>query len=346
MIIDLRSDTVTKPVPGMMKAMMAAEVGDDVFGEDPAVNKLEEKAAAMFGMEAGLFCPSGTMTNQIAIKLHTQPFTEIICDRTSHIYNYEVGAAAVLSGISFRLTDGLLGKLSPKDVTDNINPDNVHHPDTVMVEIENTSNRGGGSYYTLAEMTAIAQVCRAHHLRYHLDGARIFNMLAETGTPPAELGKLFDTISICLSKGLGAPVGSVLLTSKDHIRQARRIRKAIGGGMRQAGILAAAGIYALDNHIGRLKEDHRRARLIGETLSTLPVVETVLPVSTNIVIFRLGDQVKATDFISLLKNHHILASITGPQTIRMVTHLDLTDEMMKVLTDVLKKIGAGNTVAA
>ncbi|WP_242929004.1 threonine aldolase family protein [Pontibacter vulgaris] len=338
-ITDLRSDTVTKPTPEMLACMFGAEVGDDVYREDPTINALETKASAMFGMEAGLFCPSGTMTNQIAIKAHTGPLTEVICDQTAHIYLYEGGGIAANSGASVALVPGLRGKMTPAQVEASIRPlDNVHYPETKLVALENTCNKGGGSFYTLDEIAAISEVCKRHNLPLHLDGARVFNALVAANENPANYGHYFDSISVCLSKGLGAPVGSVLLGSKEFIKKARRIRKAFGGGMRQAGYLAAACIYALDNHIERLQEDHRKAKAIGETLQQLDYIESILPVETNIVIFKLNNKYTDTAFINALADQNIRASAFGPQMIRFVTHLDVTDEMLNHTLEVLKSL--------
>jgi threonine aldolase len=338
MKIDLRSDTVTRPTPAMLDAMFSAEVGDDVFGEDPTISALEQKAARMFGMEAGLFCPSGTMTNQIAMKAQTQPGDEIICDATAHVYNYEGGGIAFNSGCSVRLLDGDRGRFSAKDVIENINPDNIHNPSTRLVVVENSSNKGGGSIWDFKEIENIKGVCRDHHLKFHLDGARIFNALAETKTDPALYGKVFNTISICLSKGLGAPVGSLLLGTDELIARSRRIRKVFGGGMRQGGYLAAAGIYALDHHVNRLTEDHKRARELAEVIRTLPLVTSVLPVETNIVIFKLTDQVPVNKFLEELSEKNILAVPFGKQTVRMVTHLDFDDDQLSETRIMLKKL--------
>lgn len=337
MIIDLRSDTVTKPTKEMLEAMFHAEVGDDVFGEDPTVNKLEEMAATLFGKEAGVFCPSGTMTNQIAIKVHTQPGDEVLCDATAHIYNYEGGGISFNSGAQAKLIHATRGCMSAKEVENSINtnPDN-HLCLTKLVCVENTVNRAGGSCYTLTQMQEIAAVCKQHGLKYHLDGARIFNALIETNNSPKEVGALFDSISICLSKGLGAPSGSVLLGNKDFIKKARRIRKVFGGGMRQAGYLAAAGIYALNNNTTRLKEDHRRAKTIGDFLKSLPFIESVMPVDTNIVIFRLNDKMQSDDLLKQLLKHNIKALNFGKQSIRFVTHLDFNDEMLEKLLKALQ----------
>lgn len=337
-IIDLRSDTVTQPTAGMLQAMIKAEIGDDVFAEDPTINHLEQYAAAMFGMEDALFCPSGTMTNQIAIKIHTQPGSEVICHRLAHIYNYEGGGIAFHSGASVRLLPGLHGIFTAKDVVENINDDNVHYPVTSLVAVENTVNKGGGAIFPFSELQAIGKVCKQHGLRYHLDGARIFNALAETGESPQKYGKLFDTISFCFSKGLGAPVGSVLLGSKENIKQARRIRKVMGGGMRQAGYLAAAALYALQNHRERLPNDHRRAKQIGEKLRQLNVVEEVVPVETNIVISRLHKNISAPDFVEQLRKHNILCLALNKQTIRMVTHLNFTENMLNQVEKVFRML--------
>ena len=337
--IDLRSDTVTKPTPAMLQAMFAAPVGDDVYGEDPTVNALEQKAAAMFGMEAGLFCPSGTMTNQIAIKVHTAPLTEVICDITAHIHQYEGGGIAFNSAASTALVHGERGKMTPQQVEANIRPlDNLHFPETRLVALENSCNKGGGSFYTLEEIAAISEVCKRHNLALHLDGARVFNALAASGDAAQDYGLYFDSISVCLSKGLGAPVGSVLLGSRDFIKRARRIRKVLGGGMRQAGYLAAACIYALDNHVERLQEDHRRAKELEQVLLQSDYVESVMPVETNIVIFKLNDRMKDTEFVQALAKLNILAASFGPQMVRFVTHLDITEEMHQHLLQVLQAL--------
>ena len=329
-MIDLRSDTITRPTPAMLAAMMAAPVGDDVFGEDPTVNALEQKAARLFGMEAALFCPSGTMTNQLAIRTHVRPGDEVICDQISHIYLYEGGGIAVNALASVALLAGERGKLTPDLIAPAINnPNDVHRPISRLVSLENTVNKGGGCYYTLPELAAIRQLCDEHGLALHLDGARLFNALVETGDAPEAYGRIFDSISICLSKGLGCPVGSLLLGSGTFIAQARRFRKLMGGGWRQAGFLAAAGIYALDHHVERLKIDHSRARQIGHILAGQPEVAAVLPVDTNIVIIRLIDGITNTDYVAKLKEQGILAVAFGPQLVRFVTHLDLTDEDVK-----------------
>ncbi len=312
----------------MLEVMFNASVGDDVWGEDPSLNSLEEKTAALFGKEAALFCPSGIMTNQLAIKVHTVPGDEVICDRLSHIYNYEGGGIALNSGASVRLLHGDRGRFTADDVATNINPDDVHYPSTRLVSVENTVNKGGGSVWSWDELQAIAKICRENGLRYHLDGARLFNALAVTSQTTYDYGKLFDSISICLSKGLGAPVGSILVGSNEFIHRARRFRRAFGGGMRQAGYLAAAGIYALDNHVNRLIDDHFRAKKIAETLSGLSWVEEVLPVETNIIIFSVAKNLAVSQVIGALESKGILTVQFGDKSIRMVTHLDIDDTMV------------------
>lgn len=334
-MIDLRSDTVTKPTKGMLDAMFSAEVGDDVFGEDPTINLLEEKGASMFGMESGLFCPSGTMTNQAAIRVHVRPGDEVICDQTAHIYNYEGGGVAANSGASIKVVYGDRGIMTPEMVVRSINPDDYHYPASRLLSIENTSNKGGGSIYTLAQMKKLSEVARTNNLKVHLDGARIFNALVELEEDPASLGSLFDSISICLSKGLGAPIGSLLLGNKEFIQKARRVRKMMGGGMRQAGYAAAACIYALDNHVERLKQDHGRARQIGAAMEKLSYIESILPVDTNILIFKLNGDVDQDKFMKHLKDNDILTVSLDPQVIRMVTHLDFDDEMTGRTIEVL-----------
>lgn len=290
-MINLISDTVTKPSAAMLAAMMNASVGDDVFGEDPAVNELEAKAAALFGKESALFCPSGTMTNQIAIKVHTQPMEEVICDELSHIYRAEVGGYAFHSGIAVQLIAGQYGKINAAQIEAAIKPDNDWLPKSSLVVLENTTNIGGGNYYTTEEISPIQALCHAKDLKLHLDGARLFNALVATGETPIAMGSCFDSISICLSKGLGAPVGSLLIGNKDFIKKARRVRKAMGGGMRQAGFLAAAGIYALDNNITRLAQDHLHAQQLGDALATCNYVTAIRPIKTNIVIFDIDKRV-------------------------------------------------------
>ena len=325
MIIDLRSDTVTKPSPAMLAAMMRAEVGDDVFSEDPTITNLEALAAGMFGMEAGLFCPSGTMTNQIAVKAHTQPLDEVICDKLCHIYNYEVGGWAFHSGVSVRLTDGDRGIMTVEQIEKCILPDYDWYPNSRLICIENTVNKGGGAVYTIEQMKTIGDYARAKGLAYHLDGARIFNALTTLGKKSNDLAGIFDTISVCISKGLGAPAGSVLLGPHDLIKKARKIRKVMGGGMRQAGFLAAACIYALENNVDKLSEDHRKAKVIEALLKQCSWVKQVLPVETNIVIFEVADSAQTAERLSALG---IRTSPFSSTLVRMVTHLDITHEMM------------------
>ncbi len=327
-MIDYRSDTVTQPTDGMLKAMMAAKTGDDVFGEDPSINELESVSAAIFGMEAGLFCPSGTMTNQIAIKCHTQPGDEVICDESAHVYQYEGGGIAFNSGASVKLLQGDLGRINADQVKAAINPDDPHRARTSLVCLENTSNRGGGSCYDLKEIKKIQAVCKEKGLAFHLDGARLWNALVAKNETPAAHGECFDSISICLSKSLGCPVGSLLLGKKDLIKKARRIRKAFGGGMRQAGFLAAAGIYALQHNIDRLSIDHTHARQLADAIGKKQFVKKVLPVETNIIIFELTDQMSAPDLVTKLKTQQILGYAIAPNRVRLVTHLDISTDMI------------------
>lgn len=336
MIVDLRSDTVTKPTPGMLEAIWSANVGDDVFGEDETVNALEEKAASMFGMEAGIFCPSGTMTNQIAIKCFTQPLDELIADQRSHVYRYEGGGIAFNSAVSTRLLDGDRGRITAEMIAPEINADNVHYPRTSLVVLENTVNRGGGSCYTLEDIKPIAALCYEKKLKLHLDGARIFNALANTGDKAIDYGKYFDGISICLSKGLGAPVGSVLLASKETIKYARRVRKVLGGGMRQAGFLAAAGIYALDHHVERLKIDHAHAQLLADVLNRQNWVKYVMPADTNLVLF--DTVAPADEILKKLLAKGIKANSTDTHRIRFVTHLDVHPDQVEWVAEVLSEL--------
>ncbi len=333
MLIDFRSDTVTRPTPAMLDAMMSAGVGDDVFGEDPSVNELESLAAAMFGMEAGLFCPSGTMTNQIAIKCHTQPGDEVIVDADAHVYQYEGGGIAFNAGASVKLLPGNYGRINAQQVRAAINPDDVHRARTSLVCLENTSNRGGGSCYDFTEVSQIRNVCTEHNLALHLDGARLFNALVAKKETPLQYGSTFDSISICLSKSLGCPVGSLLLGRKDFIRQARRIRKVFGGGMRQAGFLAAAGIYALQHHVDRLQQDHEHAARIAESIASRPFVKMLLPVETNIIIFGLEEGQSAPELVERLKQKDILAYAIAPDRVRLVLHLDITPDMVDKTID-------------
>lgn len=327
--IELRSDTFTRPTPAMLQAMMAARVGDDVFGEDPTVNELEALAADMFGIEAALFCPSGTMTNQIGINVHTRPGDEVICEEHAHVYFYEGGGIAKNSGASVRLLQGDRGRISAAQVEAAVNPDDVHRPRTRLVCLENTCNRGGGSTYSMPAMQEIREVGNRHGLALHLDGARLFNAMVANGEDTREYGRIFHSISVCLSKGLGAPVGSLLLGERDYIHQARRVRKVLGGGMRQAGYLAAAGIYALNNHVQRLHEDHEHARMLADTLKQCSWVEQVLPVETNIVIFGVKQPAGAPEVVQRLRQQGVHAAAVGPAQIRFVTHLDVRPEQIQ-----------------
>ncbi len=329
MTIELRSDTFTKPSPTMLKAMFSAEVGDDVFEEDFTVKALEEKAAKMFGYEAGLFCTSGTMTNQIAINVHVNQGDEVICDALSHVYLYEGGGIAANSSASVNLLHGNRGRITAEQISEAIQADNVYSPISRLVSLENTVNKGGGCYYQLSEIQKIKALCQANNMVLHLDGARIFNALVETQESPLEYGKMFDSISICLSKGLGTPVGSLLLGTTEFIRKARKVRKRWGGGWRQAGYLAAAGIYALENNIERLKEDHARAREIGKIMEGISEVEEIYPVDTNIVIFRVNDKNLSSEYVQKLDEKGIKSSTFGKHLVRFVTHLDFTDEHLE-----------------
>ncbi len=336
--INLISDTLTKPTPQMLAYMMQAEVGDDVFGEDPTVNALQDKVAKMFGKEAALFCPSGTMTNQIAIKVNTDPLDDVICDKDSHIYQSETGGYSFNSGVGITLIDGTDGKIHAQQVASAIKPGHDWQTTSKLVVLENTCNKGGGSIYTLDEVAPIANICKENQLKLHLDGARVFNALVETNESTVDWGKHFDTISICMSKGLGAPVGSLLLGDTKTIQKARRFRKVMGGGMRQAGYLAAACIYALEHHIPLLKSDNDKAKSLAQILYSAPFVKTMKPVASNIIIFELQDDIRDTDFLEKLKAKGILAAPFGGNTIRFVLHLDITDDMMQELKQKLVDI--------
>lgn len=338
MQIDLRSDTVTKPSPAMLQAMLSANLGDDVFGEDPTVNQLEQKVAKMFGKEAALFCPSGTMTNQIAIKTHTQPLDEVICHKLSHIYKYETGGWAHHSGVSIKLIDGERGILTPDKIENNIQPTYDWLPHTSLVVAENTVNAAGGSVYTLQQLEDLFKCCKANNLKFHLDGARLFNAIAENDYTTQDVGKVTDSISICLSKGLGAPVGSLITGDAKFIKQARRIRKVMGGGMRQAGILAAAGIYALNKNVERLTNDHIKTKKIAEVLKQCIYVEKIYPPETNILIFETTRTKTAEAFIKQLEEHNIMAIAFGKHQVRLVTHLDFTNMMCDKVCSVLPKL--------
>ncbi|MTB50260.1 low specificity L-threonine aldolase [Lewinella sp. W8] len=338
MQVNLTSDTATRPTPEMLQAMFAATVGDDVFRQDPTVNTLEEFAANLFGMEAALFCPSGTMTNQLAIKCHTQALDEVICEEKSHIFQYEGGVYSMISSVSLNLIQGERGKILPGQVAAAVKPRYDWLPISRLLVLENTCNKGGGSIYRLPEARELVKEAREHGLAAHLDGARLFNALVETGESPADWGATFDTISICLSKGLGAPVGSLLLGPQELIDRARRYRKVIGGGMRQAGYLAAAGHFALQHHVDRLAEDNARARRLAATLERMPYVKAVERAETNICIFHLAGDRQASDFLDQLAERGIQAVPFGPQTVRFTTHLDVTEPMIDYVLETLTSL--------
>jgi len=335
---NLISDTITKPSAEMLSYMMAAEVGDDVFRQDPTVNALEEKVASMFGKEAALYCPSGTMTNQIAIKTHTQPLDEVICEKTSHIYQYETGGYSFNSGVAINLIDGENGKISADQIKACVKPNYDWLPNSKLVVLENSCNKGGGSYYTTDEIQPITDYCKSLGLKLHLDGARLFNVLVETNEKTEDVGLLFDSISICISKGLSAPVGSLLAGDETFIKRARKFRKVMGGGMRQAGYLAAACIYALDNNIPQLKIDNNNARQIAEKLIDIPFIKRVKPVKTNILIFSIDKEIDVSSFISKLEQNQIIASQFGPHDIRFVTHNGFHNQSIPELIDRIKSI--------
>ena len=337
-MIDFRSDTFTQPTPGMLQMMFTAKVGDDVFNEDPTVNQLQIMLAEKFGMEEGLFCPSGTMSNQIAIKCHTQPGDEVICDKLSHVYIYEGGGIAFNSGCQVKPLEGNFGRINAVQVAEAINPNDIHKAKTQLVSLENTANRGGGSCYEFSDIRQIKQVCLENNLKLHLDGARLFNAIVAKEEDPKEYGHIFDSISICLSKGLGAPVGSVLLGSKEFINKARRVRKVFGGGMRQAGYLAAAGIFALENNIERLALDHRHAQEIVSALKEKEFTGSMFPVETNIIIFEVKGKYSAKSLTEKFKENNILVMAISPTQIRMVLHLDVTEEMVQKTIEVIENL--------
>ncbi len=336
-MIDLRSDTVTKPTQAMMQAMTSAPVGDDVFAEDPTINKLQEMAADMFGTEAALFCPSGTMTNQIGLQVLTRPGDEVICHAESHIYWYEGAGLAANSGVQINAVGHGKTTFSAEEAKAAIRPADDHYPRTSVIAIENTANRGGGACWKAEEIENLYQLAKSNNLGFHIDGARLFNALVANNEDPKQYGKWFDSISICLSKGLGCPVGSLLLGNKDFITEAHRIRKRTGGGMRQAGFLAAAGIYALENDVKRLAEDHQKAQEIGQILEGFEWVKSVLPVDTNIVIFQLKEN-NAAAVCDKLKDKGVLCMPFGPDKVRFVFHLEITDEKHEELKQILKEL--------
>ncbi len=338
MIIDFRSDTVTKPTPGMMEAMMHASVGDDVFGEDPTINLLEKRMAGLFGMEAALYCASGTMSNQVAITSHTRPGDEVICEQEAHVYIYEGGGIAFNAGCQVRPVAGDRGRIRAEQVLKSINSKDVHKARTSLVCLENTSNRGGGSCYDFNEIIKIKEVCDTHQLNLHLDGARLFNALVAKNEKPDDYGSVFHSISVCFNKGLGCPAGSMLMGSEKFIHQARRVRKVFGGGMRQAGFFAATAVYALDHHIERLATDHLHAKKIEAALQNHPLVKMVLPVETNLVIFELKDGVDMGGFISRLREREILLLPISDRRLRIITHLDISADMLLIFLKALTHI--------
>jgi len=339
MIVDLRSDTVTVPSKGMLEFMMDSNVGDDVYGEDPTVNQLQNKVASIFGKDVGMFFPSGTMANQTAIKLHTNPGEQVICDKYSHIYNYEGGGASFNSGVSFNLINGERGMFNAKQAADSINPKDFYHsPLSSLIAVENTTNKGGGACWNINELKQIKKIAKLNNLGMHLDGARIWNALIANGDNPLEIGKIFDTISVCLSKGLGCPIGSVLIGDKNIMNNALRIRKILGGGMRQAGYLANAGLYALDNNIERLSEDHKKAKEIGEVLMKSKFIKSVEKIETNIVIFQLQEDINEFSFIKKLNKLNIKLISMGSNKLRLVTHLNYTNNHHEYFISSIKSL--------
>lgn len=337
-MIDLRSDTVTRPSADMLKAMFSAKVGDDVLGDDPTIKELENRVANLFGKEAALFFPSGTMANQVAIQSWVLPGDEVICDQTAHVYRYEGGGIAANSGASVRLLDGYRGQFTAADVEHNINADDPHFPRTALICVENTVNKGGGACWNMSQLQEIAAVAQKRQLPFHLDGARLWNAMVAQNTAAVEYGRIFDSISVCFSKGLGCPVGSVLLGSKDFIYKANRLRKRMGGGMRQSGYLAAACLYALDNNIERLAMDHLAAVEVGEILENIPSVQGVMTPETNIVLFKMENAETATRAIDKMRSNGILASATGEGWIRFVFHMDVSAEQKEHLRKTLPEL--------
>jgi len=330
-ISDFRSDTVTKPSKEMLDAMNKAPIGDDVLGDDPTVKRLERIASEMFGMEAGLFCPSGTMTNQIAINVHCRPGEELICSPLSHIYNYEGGGVAFNSGVQIRTGGDDFGRIFPDDINRLIQPEiDVHAAQSRLVVVENTSNKGGGTCLGIPLLKDLGLTARSNGLNYHLDGARVFNAIIRDNESPEDY-HFFDSISICLSKGLGAPVGSLLIGGKDFISQGKRVRKRFGGGMRQSGYLAAAGIYALQNNIDRLSLDHDLAQRVFAYLSKLEYISEIKPVESNIILFKVKSSISTLDLSNHLLSKNILIILMDKEWMRIVTHLDIKEKDIQVL---------------
>jgi threonine aldolase len=335
-MIDFRSDTVTVPCAEMKKAMFEAEVGDDVFGEDPSINELQSYIANYFGKEAALYCSSGTQTNQIAINVHVQPGDEVICHEESHIYKYEGGGIAKNSGASVRLLRGNRGRLFADEIAQYFNPDDVHYPVTRLVSIEDTANRGGGAVYDFEEIKKINRLCKKMQVPFHLDGARMMNALAVNKIDPKVYAAEFDSFSLCLSKGIGAPVGSVLVGEKEFIQKAKRVRKVFGGGMRQAGSIAAGALYAFKNNIVKIEADHLHAKRLEAALLELNWVKEVVPVETNIVVSVLHDPALRDVYIEKMKEQGVLTMAFGPGMIRMVTHLNISSDDISNTISILK----------
>ena len=341
-MIDLRSDTVTKPTPEMREAIARAEVGDDVLGDDPTVIELEKRTAEILGKEAAVFVPSGTMANQVAIRTHTEPGDEMLCDRDTHSYYYECGGPAALSGVMVRFVAGVRGIFTAGDVKAALRPPNVHFPRTRLIFVENTHNRGGGSIWPLEGIAEVAGVAGENGLRMHLDGARLWNASVATGIAEAEYARYFDSASVCFSKGLGAPVGSALAGSGDFVERARRFRKMLGGGMRQAGIIAAGALYGLEHHRERLADDHANARRLAEALAAMDGIEIdPTEVETNIVYFRLTS-LPAAQFQKTLHERGVGVLALGQDTIRAVTNLMVAGEDIDRAIEIIQDAAAGN----
>ena len=338
MEVNLISDTVTRPTAGMLAHMMETPVGDDVFKEDPSINALEKQVASLFGKEAALFFPSGTMANQTAIKLHTQPGEQLICDHYAHIFNYEGGGVSFNSGVSCALIEGERGRITAEQIKQRINPSDFYHsPKTALVALENTTNKGGGACYDPEEIKRIAALCKEENLPLHLDGARLWNAMTATKTSPAFYGEMFDTISVCFSKGLGAPVGSALLGTKEQIDRALRIRKMLGGGMRQAGYLAAAASYGMTHHWPRMGDDHQKAKALGEAVKAVDGVRYLAPVDTNIVIFEFTSEAREKQFMEHMQKCKIQLISMGSGKLRFVTHLDYSNDQHAYVLQCIKQ---------
>lgn len=339
--IDLRSDTVTRPTAAMRGVMAAAEVGDDVFGEDPTVKALERKTAELLGKEAALFVPTGTMANQIAVGLHAGPGDELICDQNAHVYVWEGGGVARLSGVTSRPLPGVLGLLNAAMLRDKIRPDDGHYVRTRLICLENTHNRGGGRVHPIIEIAEIAGWARAHGIATHLDGARLFNAVVASGIPATEWSRYFDTVSVCYSKGLGAPIGSAIAGTEESIRKAHRLRKVFGGGMRQVGIVASAALYALEHHVDRLAEDHQNAKILAEAVSATAGLSLESgTVETNLVWIEVDPALgTAKEVADRLREEGVLVAALGPRVLRACAHLDVTREMAEIAAERIKAIG-------